>query len=88
MENPRADPILAELRAVREVHSAKFNYDSAAIFKEIQAMEAASNRTFVHLQLKPREPCCACGRPLGGGLSGCSVCPCFGGCLTTQGSSR
>ena len=63
MENPPADPILAELRAVREAHAAKFNYDSAAIVKDIQAMEAASDRTFVQLPSKPREPCCVCGHP-------------------------
>ena len=63
MENLPADPILAELRAVREAHAAKFNYDSAAIVKDIQAMEAASDRTFVQLPPKPRERCCVCGHP-------------------------
>ena len=63
MENLPADPILAELRAVREAHAAKFNYDSVAIVKDIQAMEAASDRTFVQLPSKPREPCCVCGHP-------------------------
>lgn len=31
------DPIIAEVRAVRDAHAARFNYDVAAICREIRA---------------------------------------------------
>ncbi len=69
MDNPPADPILAELRALREAYAAKFNYDPAAIAKDIQAMKATSDGEYITLSSKPVTPpgiamlACLCGRP-------------------------
>ena len=41
------DPIIAEVRAVRDAHAARFGYDVEAIFKDIRASERASGRTYV-----------------------------------------
>lgn len=46
------DPIIAEIRAMRAAHAARFDYDIDAIFRDIQAMEKTSGRTFV--RLRPR----------------------------------
>lgn len=35
------DEIVAEVRAVREAHAAKFNYDLRAIFEDLKKSEAA-----------------------------------------------
>ena len=41
------DPIVAEVRRVREAHAAKFDYDLDAIFRDLKAKERASGREFV-----------------------------------------
>ena len=41
------DPIVAEVRAVREAHAAKFNYDIAAICADLKRMEKQSGRKYV-----------------------------------------
>jgi len=43
------DPIIAELRAVRDAHAARFNYDVAAIFRDIQRMQEALGRECISL---------------------------------------
>ncbi|MGI8967067.1 MAG: hypothetical protein ACR2H1_13405 [Limisphaerales bacterium] len=35
----KQDPIISEIREVREAHAAKFNYDLDAIFADIQQSE-------------------------------------------------
>lgn len=52
MSTRPTDPIIAEIRAVRAAHAARFDYDIDAIFRDIQAMEKTSGRTFV--RLRPR----------------------------------
>ena len=47
MDEAPTDPIIAELRAIRDAHAARFDYDVRAIFKDIQARQAASGRTYV-----------------------------------------
>ena len=47
MQKPTTDPIVAEIRAVREEHAARFGYDVQAIFDDIRAREKASGRTYV-----------------------------------------
>ena len=47
MQTRQTDPIIAELRAVRDEHAARFNYDVKAIFRDLQARQAASGRTYV-----------------------------------------
>ena len=43
----KADPIVAEVRAVRDRLAARFDYDIDAIFRHIQAEEARSGLTYV-----------------------------------------
>lgn len=54
MRETQADPIIDELRAVREEHAARFNYDVEEIFRDIQAQQEASGREYV--RLPPRRP--------------------------------
>jgi len=48
------DPIVEEVRAIREAHAAKFNYDLDAIYADIKRQEAESDREFVNYP--PRRP--------------------------------
>lgn len=41
------DPIVAEVRAIRDRHAAKFNYDLDAIHRDLKDREKASGRTYV-----------------------------------------
>jgi hypothetical protein len=41
------DPIVEEVRRVREAHAARFNYDLDAIFKDLKERETNSGLTFV-----------------------------------------
>lgn len=41
------DPIVDEVRCVRDAHAAKFNYDLDAIFQDIKEQEKASGLTYV-----------------------------------------
>ena len=41
------DPIVDEVRKVRDAHAARFNYDLDAIFRDIKEQEKKSGRTFV-----------------------------------------
>lgn len=47
MRTPPTDHIIAEVRAVREAHTARFDYDVQAIFNDIRASQKASGRTYV-----------------------------------------
>ena len=47
MEPRHADPIIAEVRAMRDEHAARFEYDVKAIFRDIRYMQKASGRVFV-----------------------------------------
>ncbi len=47
MQKPPIDPIIAEIRAVRDAHAARFGYDVEAIFRDILASQKASDRTYV-----------------------------------------
>ena len=47
MKTLQPDPIIAELRAVRDQHAARFGYDVKAIFRDIQARQEASGRKYV-----------------------------------------
>ena len=51
------DPIIAELRKIRDAHAAKFNYDFDAIAKDWLKQEAAARRAgqkFVDLSEKAK----------------------------------
>ena len=47
MQTPPIDQIIAEIRAVRDEHAARFDYDVQAIFDDILASQKASGRTYV-----------------------------------------
>ena len=47
MGKPTIDPIIAEVRAVRDAHAARFDYDVTAIFRDIREMQKASSRDYV-----------------------------------------
>ena len=49
MRERQTDPIIDELRAVRDEHAARFNYDVLEIFRDIQAQQEASGREYVRL---------------------------------------
>lgn len=42
-----SDPIVDEVRRVRDAHAARFNYDLRAIFKDIKEQEIRSGLKFV-----------------------------------------
>ena len=48
------DPIVEEVREVRNEHAKKFNYDLQAILADLQKQQKASKRKFV--TLSPRKP--------------------------------
>jgi len=50
------DPIIAEIRRIREAHAAKFNYDLDAIVADLKAKERASGRKVVSLPPKRIAP--------------------------------
>jgi hypothetical protein len=43
----RKDPIVEQVRRVREQHAARFHYDLAAIFRDLKQLEKASGRKYV-----------------------------------------
>ena len=49
METRETDPIIAELRAIRQEYAARFNYDVDAMFRDIRARQEASGREYVRL---------------------------------------
>lgn len=54
------DPIVEEVRKIREEHAARFNYDLDAIYKDLKRLEQESGRKTVSLKPKlvqePRGP--------------------------------
>lgn len=50
------DPIVDEVRRVRDAHAARFNYDLDAIFRDIKEQEKKSGRTFVSFVPPRAEP--------------------------------
>ena len=53
MKKQSTDPIISEVRAVRDAHAARFDYDIAAIFRDIRAMQEASGREYVRYSVRP-----------------------------------
>ncbi len=43
------DPIVEEVRKIREQHAAQFNYDLKAIYKDLKETEMKSGRKVVQL---------------------------------------
>ena len=48
------DPIVEEVRKVREAHAKKFNYDLQAIVADLKKQQKAGGKEFV--TLRPKEP--------------------------------
>jgi hypothetical protein len=49
METKEIDPIIAELRAIRQAYAARFNYDVDAMFRDLRDRQEASGREYVRL---------------------------------------
>ena len=47
--NMSHDPIVDEIRRIREAYAAKFNFDLEAIFKDLREKQARSGRPVVRL---------------------------------------
>ena len=47
------DPIIAELWAVRDAYTARFNHDVSAMFRDIRARQEASGREYIRLPPRP-----------------------------------
>lgn len=50
------DPIVEEVRKVRDAHAARFHYDLDAIFRDLKEQEKKSGRTFVSFPPRKVEP--------------------------------
>ena len=53
MRRTQTDPIIDELRAVRDEHAARCGYDVEEIFRDIRARQEASGREYVRLPARP-----------------------------------
>ena len=53
MRRQPIDPIISEVRAVRDAHATRFDYDVAAIFRDIRAMQEESGREYVRFPARP-----------------------------------
>ncbi len=56
MKKPETDPIVAEVRAIRDAHASRFNYDLRLIFEDIRKMQEASGREYVQYPPRPAIP--------------------------------
>lgn len=59
------DPIVAEIREVREYRAARFGFDIGTIVKDVQERDASGDREVARLQ--PRRPVVATTTPEGNG---------------------
>ncbi len=50
------DPIITEIRQVREAHAKRFNYDVYAILRDLKARQIKSGRKTVSLSPKHLKP--------------------------------
>jgi hypothetical protein len=53
MKKTPNDPIVAEVRAVRDKHAAQFGYDIKEIFNNIRAQQKSSGRKYVRYPARP-----------------------------------
>ena len=56
MQTTQTDPIIAEVRAVRDEHAAQFDYDVDVIFRDIRARQDASDRKYVRYPARRPTP--------------------------------
>ena len=50
------DPIVAEVRRIRQEHAARFGYDSDLIVADLKARERASGRSYIRLPPRRATP--------------------------------
>lgn len=50
------DPIVEEIRRIRQEHASKFDFDLDAIFKDVKDKERKSGRNTVSLKPRPAKP--------------------------------
>lgn len=50
------DPIVAEVRKIRDQYAAKFNYDLDAIYRDLKEREKASGRSYVRYPPRRCQP--------------------------------
>ena len=50
---PPNDPIVAEVRAARDQHAARFGYDLKEIFRDLKARQESSGRKYVRYAARP-----------------------------------
>ena len=53
-ETRQTDPIIAELRAIRQAYAARFDYNVEAMFRDLRARQEASGREYVRLAARRR----------------------------------
>lgn len=53
------DPIVKEVRRIREEHSARFGHDLDRIYQEVKRLEKASGRHYASYPPRPVEPVAA-----------------------------
>jgi hypothetical protein len=54
------DPIVEEIRKIRESHAAKFHFDVIAIGRDLQERQRASRREYVSPPQRPESPSVSC----------------------------
>ena len=47
MQTTQPDPIIAEVRAIRDEYAARFDYDVGRLFRDIRMKQEASKREYV-----------------------------------------
>ena len=52
----KEDPIVVEVRKIREAHAAQFNYDLTAIYRDLKQQEKASGQVFVSFPPRRARP--------------------------------
>jgi hypothetical protein len=50
------DPIVEEVRRIRDAYAARFNYDLRAMFEDLKKQEHESGRTLTEREPKRTEP--------------------------------
>jgi hypothetical protein len=50
------DPIVEEVRNIRDAYARKFNYDLEAIFRDLKEQEKRSGRNFIRFPARPAAP--------------------------------
>lgn len=53
MKTPTNNPIIAQIRAARDKHAARFGYDLKEIFRDLQARQQSSGRKYVSYAARP-----------------------------------